>query len=324
MNNVEELIYTSGIMPVIKIDRAQDAVPLCRALADGGLALAEITLRTSAAIEAIARVTAELPVMTVGAGTVTCIEQAQAALKAGALFLVSPGFNPEVVKWCVNNNVLIYPGCTTASEVEAAMNLGLRIVKFFPAEQSGGLEKIKALCGPYPAMYFMPTGGINLKNMADYLLSPRIFACGGSFMVKDDLVSGGYWVEISALARQAVAVAHGFELVSVGLYFDSAAQAIEAADELAGLTGHKIQDGQSVVSVGSGVELVKSSGLGKGYLTYGVLNVDRSVGYLKRRGFEPDEGTIRRDSEGRIMFASLKRSIGGFGVHLQPQPQQHR
>lgn len=319
MYNVEELIYTSGIMPVIKIDRTLDAVPLCRALADGGLALAEITFRTPAAAEAIALVTAELPDMTVGAGTVTCIKQAEAAQEAGAMFLVSPGFNPEVVKWCVNNNMLIYPGCTTASEVESAMNLGLRVVKFFPAEQSGGLEKIKALCGPYPTMRFMPTGGINLKNMADYLLSPRIFACGGSFMIKEELVSRGGWAEISALTRQAVTVAHGFELVGMGLNLDSAAQAVEAAEELGCLTGHKIQEGQSAVLVGSGVELVKSSGSGKGYLIYGVLNVDRSIGYLRRRGFEPDEGSIRRNSEGNIVFAGLKKSIGGFGLHLVPR-----
>ncbi|MDR1125751.1 MAG: bifunctional 4-hydroxy-2-oxoglutarate aldolase/2-dehydro-3-deoxy-phosphogluconate aldolase, partial [Deltaproteobacteria bacterium] len=214
--DISRLIFALGVVPVIRLERAENAAPLCRALAEGGLPVAEITFRTGAGAEAIRRVKGELPGLAVGAGTVTSVALAELAVKSGASFIVTPGFSPTVVKWCLEREVPVYPGCASASEVEAAMNLGLETVKFFPAEQSGGLPKIKALLGPYPNMKFMPTGGINAANLAQYLACPQIMACGGSFMVPEDKIKAGDWTGIQRLAGQAAAVAQGFELRHAG------------------------------------------------------------------------------------------------------------
>ena len=199
-------ISNIGIVPVIKINDAKQAVPLAKALIDGGLPVAEITFRTDAAEEAIKLVSEAYPEMIVGAGTVLTIEQAERAKNAGAKFIVSPGFNPKVVKWCVDNDILATPGCTSPSEIEQALELGLKVVKFFPAEQSGGLEKIKALSAPYGNLKFMPTGGIGLKNLTEYMSNKKIVACGGSWMVKGDLVEAGEFDKIREMTAEAVAL----------------------------------------------------------------------------------------------------------------------
>ena len=173
--DILKVISNIGIIPVIKINDASKAVPLAKALIDGGLAAAEVTFRTDAAEEAIRAIAKAYPDMIVGAGTVLTIEQAQRALDAGAKFIVSPGFNPKVVKWCLDNGVTPLPGCTTPSEIEQALELGLKVVKFFPAEQSGGLAKIKAMSAPYGNVKFMPTGGVSLDNVNDYLANKKVF-----------------------------------------------------------------------------------------------------------------------------------------------------
>jgi len=185
------LISKFVIIPVIKIDDAKNAVPLARALIDGGLPVAEVTFRTDAAEESIRQISREFPEMLVGAGTVLTTEQAERAKNAGAKFLVSPGFNPKTVKWAIDNNIPIFPGCITPTEIEAALEMGLTTLKFFPAQQAGGLAMIKALCAPYTNVKFIPTGGIDLINLAEYLSFPKVAACGGSFKVKDEFITGG-------------------------------------------------------------------------------------------------------------------------------------
>jgi Entner-Doudoroff aldolase len=197
-------IGSIGIIPVIKINDASKAVPLAKALIDGGLAAAEVTFRTDAAEESIRAISQAFPEMIVGAGTVLTIEQAQRALDAGAKFIVSPGFNPKVVSSCLEQGVTPLPGCTTPSEIEGALELGLDVVKFFPAEQSGGLAKIKAMSAPFPMFKVMPTGGISLKNLKEYLSCPVICACGGSYMVTADLIDNGKWDEITQLCKESV------------------------------------------------------------------------------------------------------------------------
>ena len=192
------------IIPVIKIDDANNAVPLAKALSDGGLPIAEVTFRTAAAEESIKQISQNFPDMLVGAGTVLTIEQAEKAKDAGAKFLVSPGFNPKVVKWAIDNNISIFPGCITPTEIEAALEMGLTTLKFFPAQQAGGLAMIKALCAPYTTVKFIPTGGIDLSNLAEYLSFPKVIACGGSFMVKDELIKNSEWRKITELTQAAV------------------------------------------------------------------------------------------------------------------------
>jgi len=198
--NITQKIQSLGIIPVIKIDDVADSVPLAEALIDGGLPCAEITFRTDAAEGAIKAICEKFPDMLVGAGTVLTTEQADRAINAGAKFIVSPGFNSKVVKHCQSKNVPIFPGCITPTEIEIAIEHGLDTVKFFPAEQFGGLATIKALAAPYTKMNFIPTGGIDAANLAKYLEFGKIVACGGSFMVKSDLA------EVTRLSKEAVKI----------------------------------------------------------------------------------------------------------------------
>ena len=204
MDNVLEQIQEIGIVPVVVLNDAKDAEPLAKALCDGGLACAEVTFRTAAAEESIRIMSEKFPDMLVGAGTVLTTEQVDRAVAAGAKFIVSPGLNPRIVKYCVDKGILITPGCSNPSDIEQALEQGLEVVKFFPAEAAGGLKMIKAMAAPYVGVKFMPTGGINQNNVREYLAYDRILACGGSWMVKSDLVDAGKFDEIEKLARECV------------------------------------------------------------------------------------------------------------------------
>lgn len=203
MNEIE-IIRKLGVVPVVVINDAKDARPLAEALCEGGLPCAEVTFRTEAAEESIRIMTKEFPEMLVGAGTVLTIEQVDRATDAGAKFIVSPGFDPEIVDHCLERGISVFPGCITPSEVAQAVKRGLEIIKFFPAEQFGGIDTIKALAAPYTGIKFMPTGGINEANLEKYLAYDRIVACGGSWMVKADLIRNGEFDEVKKLTAEAV------------------------------------------------------------------------------------------------------------------------
>ena len=206
MNQVLEQFQKIGIIPVVVLDDAKDAEPLVRALMEGGLPCAEVTFRTAAAEEAIRIMSEKFPDMLVGAGTVLTTEQVDRAVAAGAKFIVSPGINPKVVEYCVKKNIPITPGTCNPSNVETALEFGLEVVKFFPAEQAGGLNYIKAIAAPYTGVKFMPTGGINATNVREYLKYNRIIACGGSWMVKGDLIKAGDFEKIKELTAEAAAI----------------------------------------------------------------------------------------------------------------------
>lgn len=212
MNNVMEQIEKTGIIPVVVIDDAKDAAPLARALINGGLPCAEVTFRTAAAAESIKIMRERFPEMLIGAGTILTTEQVDRAIAAGASFIVSPGTNPKVVKYCQEKNIPIIPGVCTPTEVEAALELGLDVLKFFPAEPAGGLKMIKAMAAPYTTVRFMPTGGIDAKNVGDYLSYNRIIACGGSWMVKGELIKEGRFDEIERLTREAANLVEKYRL----------------------------------------------------------------------------------------------------------------
>lgn len=207
MNDILRKIGEMGIVPVVVLNDSIDAKPLAQALCEGGLPCAEVTFRTEAAEESIQIMTEKFPDMLIGAGTVLTIEQVDRAVAAGAKFIVSPGFNPDVVKYCIDNKILIIPGCANPSDVEQAISYGLEVVKFFPAEQTGGLAYIKAIAAPYVSMKFMPTGGINPKNVQEYLAYERILACGGSWMVKGDFINAKEFDKIKVLVEDAVEIA---------------------------------------------------------------------------------------------------------------------
>ena len=206
MNTVLEELKKIGIVPVVVLDDAKDAVPLAQALCEGGLPCAEVTFRAAAAEESIRKISEAYPQMLVGAGTVLSVEQAERAVAAGAKFIVSPGFNPKVVKYCIDHEIPVTPGIQTPTEIEMALEYGLEVLKFFPAEPAGGLKMIKALAAPYTMVRFMPTGGINENNVRDYLKYDKIHACGGSWMVKGDLIRAGEFDKIREMVKQAAEI----------------------------------------------------------------------------------------------------------------------
>ncbi len=207
MKTIAEQFYEHGVVPVVVLEEVKDALPLAAALVEGGLPCAEVTFRTEAAEESIRLMSEKYPEMLVGAGTVLTIEQVDRAVTAGAKFIVSPGFDPEIVDYCLEKKIPVFPGCITPSEVAQAVKRGLQVVKFFPAEQAGGVAMIKAMAAPYTMVKFMPTGGISAKNLADYLSFGKILCCGGSWMVKGDLIKNGEFDKIRELTKEAVELA---------------------------------------------------------------------------------------------------------------------
>ena len=207
MKSIEERFAELKVVPVVVLNDVKDAAPLAKALVEGGLPCAEVTFRTDAAAESIRIMTEAYPDMLVGAGTVLTTEQVDKAVEAGAKFIVSPGFDPEIVDYCIEKNIPVFPGCATPSEVAQAVKRGLKVVKFFPAEQAGGLAMIKAMAAPYNMLKFMPTGGINTKNLKEYLACDKILCCGGSWMVKGDMVEAGEFDKIKKLTEEAKALA---------------------------------------------------------------------------------------------------------------------
>lgn len=207
MGTMEERFAALGVVPVVVLNDVKDALPLAQALVEGGLPCAEVTFRTDAAEESIRLMAEKYPDMLVGAGTVLTTDQVDRAVKAGAKFIVSPGFDPDIVDYCLDKDIPVFPGCITPSEVAQAVKRGLKVVKFFPAEQFGGVSTIKALAAPYTMVKFMPTGGVSTKNLKDYLECDKILCCGGSWMVKGDLIKAGEFDKIRELTKEAVELA---------------------------------------------------------------------------------------------------------------------
>lgn len=317
MDGILEKIGEIGIVPVIRIDRAEDAVPLAKALCDGGLPCAEITFRTAAAEESIKRITKELPDMLVGAGTVLTLEQLGKAADAGAKFIVSPGFNPTIVKACRERGILVTPGCSTPSDIEQALELGLKTVKFFPAEAAGGIKAIKAMAAPYVDVNFMPTGGINAKNLNDYLSFDRIVACGSSWMVDPDIVAAGNFREVTRLTREAVQIMLGFSLAHIGINCDNGSEAESVAKLFCMAFGLEYKPGNSSIFAGTAVEVMKTKFYGKnGHIGFSTNSAHRAAAYLRRQGIRLNEESARYDDKGRLQFIYLAEEFGGFGVHI--------
>ena len=317
MNEVLQTISRIGIVPVIAIDDAKKAVPLARALAEGGLPAAEVTFRTDAAEEAMKAIAAEVPDMLLGAGTVLTKDQLDRALAAGAKFIVSPGFNPDMVKYGLSKGALMLPGTATGGEMEQAMALGLEVVKFFPAEQNGGVAKLKALAGPYRTLKWMPTGGVNTKNLMDYLSFDQIAACGGTWMVKKELIESENWAEITRICKEAVKTMLGFSIHHLGINCANEEEAAATAKTLCALFGLDYKPGNSPIFAGTAVECMKKPFLGDmGHLAIGTNSVDRAIYHLGRQGVEFDESTRKVDAKGNTKAIYIKGQFGGFAIHL--------
>lgn len=317
MNELLKQISDFGIVPVVKLDRAQDALPLAQALYSGGLAVAEITFRTAAAEESIRKISAHMPRMLTGAGTVLSVEQADRAAAAGAKFIVTPGFNKKVVEHCLGRSIPIIPGCSSPSDMEAALELGLDVVKFFPAEALGGTEYLKAVAGPYPNLKFLPTGGVNEQNFNEYLALKNVVACGGSWMVKPELAASGDFAAIEALTRQAVKAMLGLELLHIGINADSEAKADEIAGFFRDSFDMSYRMGRNSIFAGEIIEVLKKPGAGeRGHIGIGTRYLERAIAYCRLKGVALDENSKKYDDKGRLVAVFLAEEPGGFAVHL--------
>ncbi len=301
----------TGIIPVLKLNDPAGAVPTVKALHAGGIQAAEITFRTDTAGESIKRVSHELPDILVGAGTVLTIDQAKQAVEAGASFIVSPGFNPKIVDYCLTENIPIIPGVSCASHIEQALERDLSVVKFFPAEINGGQEAIKTFAAVYQGLRFMPTGGVNPHNIASYLTLNAVLACGGSWMVSEDLIEQQRYKEITRLSREAVLTALGFELRHIGINENSAENAAESAKIFAALFGFPVNESNSSIFVSEHIEITKKPAHGKnGHIAIGTNRLSMARNYLENLVFSFDLETAGT----RTIY--LTDDIAGFAVHL--------
>jgi len=316
MNETLKRIGDLGIVPVVKIENAKDALPLGKALIDGDLPIAEITFRTSAAEESIKTLSGELPDLLVGAGTVLTIEQAKKAVSAGAKFIVSPGFNPKVVDYCIENSIPITPGINNPTQIEMALMRGIEVVKFFPAEASGGLALLKSMSAPFTGIKFIPTGGINLNNLTSYLSNKKVHACGGSWMVKADLISSGNFDEITRITKEAISTMLGFEFTHLGINEENKDKALNSANQLSNLFYFPIKEGTSSIFTGSGFEVMKNQYLGKhGHIAIATNDIHRAINYLKMKDISVLPETAK-EKDGKLKAIYLDQEVSGFAIHL--------
>jgi len=316
MNEILERIGELGIVPVVKIEKAEDALPLGKALIDGDLPIAEITFRTSAAEESIKILTKELPKLLVGAGTVLTVEQTKKAVSAGAQFIVSPGFNPRVVNYCIENSIPVTPGINNPTQIEMALERGIEVVKFFPAEASGGLPLLESMSAPYSGIKFIPTGGINQNNLTSYLSNNKVNACGGSWMVKPELISSGNFAEITRLTKEAISTMLGFEFAHLGINEESKDKALNSANLLSRLFYLPVKEGTSSFFAGSCFEVVKSQYLGKhGHIAIATNDIHRAIAYLKKKGISVLSETAK-EKDGKLKAIYIAQEVSGFAIHL--------
>jgi len=316
MNRILEKIGELGIVPVVKIEKAEDALPLGKALMDGDLPIAEITFRTSAAEESIKTLTRELPELLVGAGTVLTIEQVKKAVSAGAKFIVSPGFNPRVVDYCIENSIPVTPGINNPTQIEMALVRGIEVIKFFPAEASGGLPLLKSMSAPYSGIKFIPTGGINLNNLCSYLSDNKVLACGGSWMVKADLISSGNFAEITRITKEAISIMLGFEFAHLGINEENQDKALNSANLLSHLFYLPVKEGTSSIFAGPGFEVIKNKYLGEhGHIAIATNDIYRAINYLKMKNI-PVLSETAKEKEGKLKAVYLDQEVSGFAIHL--------
>ena len=307
----------TGILPVINIPNADLAEDVASALRNGGINSIEVTLRSKDSLESIKRIKEIFPDMTVAAGTVLSIKTVDDALAAGADFIVCPGYDEEIVDYCISKNVMVVPGVSSGSEIQSAVKKGLKFLKFFPAELSGGIEAIKLLSGPFPSVKFIPTGGFNFKYLGIYLSNEKILACGGSYMATAEQNKNHDFAGITAACKKAVDISLGFELAHVGVNNETAAEAQSGAEKMGEVFRLPIKVGNSSIFAGSAVEFMKTMFYGtKGHIGFKTNSMERAMACLRNSGIEFIEESIRTDDNGKLVSAYLKEEIGGFAVHI--------
>ena len=313
--DVLKRLAQSGVVPVVVIEDAKDAVPTAKALLAGGIDVMEITFRTAAAADSIKAVAQECPDMVVGAGTVINLEQCKLAVECGAKLIVSPGYDEETVAWCCDNGIPVTPGCVTPTEIMMALKHGLKVLKFFPANVYGGLSAIKSLAGPFGGVKFIPTGGVNAQNLAEFISSPYIHAVGGSWICPKADIAAGNFDKITALCKEARKTLLGFEVAHIGINTPDADAAMDVCKAFNDAFDFNVKQGNSSNFASTGVEVMKTMFKGaNGHIAIRTNKMIPAIAEMERRGYELDMDSVK--DKNNIKAVYFKNEIGGFAVHL--------
>lgn len=313
---VLQRLARAGIVPVVVLDDAADAVDTAKALLAGGVDVMEITFRTAAAPDAIAKVSAEVPEMLVGAGTVITLDQCKKAVECGAKFIVAPGYDEEVVSWCCEHDVAVTPGCVTPTEIMMALRHGLKVLKFFPANVYGGLNALKALAGPFGGVKYIPTGGVNAANVGEFAASPYVHAVGGSWICPKAEIAAHNYDKITKLCQESRQALLGFEIGHVGMNCADEAESSATVDLLEKAFGFGKKVGNSSIFAGTAVEAMKKPFLGEnGHIAIRTNKIEAAVGELERKGFSIKPETAKYKGD-RLQAVYLADEFGGFAIHL--------
>ena len=313
--DVLKRLAQSGVVPVVVLEDAKDAVPTAKAMLAGGIDVMEITFRTAAAADSIKAVAQECPDMVVGAGTVINLEQCKLAVECGAKFIVSPGYDEETVAWCCDNGIPVTPGCVTPTEIMMALKHGLKVLKFFPANVYGGLSAIKSLAGPFGGVKFIPTGGVNAQNLAEFISSPYIHAVGGSWICPKADIAAGNFDKITALCKEARKTLLGFEVAHIGINTPDADAAMDVCKAFNDAFDFNVKQGNSSNFASTGVEVMKTMFKGaNGHIAIRTNKMFPAIAEMERRGYELDMDSVK--DKNNIKAVYFKNEIGGFAVHL--------
>ena len=312
-----ERIGNIGFVPVVALNHSSKAVGLALALEKGGIPLIEVTYRTAQASDCIRAIRESCQNVLVGAGTVLSAAQADQAVKAGAMFIVSPGYDDATVTWCLDHGVPIIPGVSNPSEIQQAVAKGLHVLKLFPVEPLGGLSAVNFLSAPFPGLKFLPAGGILMSNLSDYLSNEHVFACAGGFVARAKMIEEEDWQGVSDLCRQAIRQMLGLEFAHVGLNCETPENASACADFFTDFMALERKDGNSSIFVDGRLELMKKPFHGRnGHLGFYTNSVERAVFRLQEKGCKIKPGTERRNSKGYLQSVYLEDEINGFAIHL--------
>lgn len=313
--DVLKRLAQSGVVPVVVLEDAKDAVPTAKAMLAGGIDVMEITFRTAAAADSIKAVAQECPDMVVGAGTVINLEQCKLAVECGAKFIVSPGYDEETVAWCCDNGIPVTPGCVTPTEIMMALKHGLKVLKVFPANVYGGLSAIKSLAGPFGGVKFIPTGGVNAQNLAEFISSPYIHAVGGSWICPKADIAAGNFDKITALCKEARKTLLGFEVAHIGINTPDADAAMDVCKAFNDAFDFNVKQGNSSNFASTGVEVMKTMFKGaNGHIAIRTNKMIPAIAEMERRGYELDMDSVK--DKNNIKAVYFKNEIGGFAVHL--------
>lgn len=314
-SNALETIEKIGLLPIVNVQDPSKAAPLALALSRGGVDAVEVTLRNAGALESLSNARRALPDSLVGVGSVHSAEDAKNAIDRGADFIVAPGVCPKTIEYCLERDVPVIPGAATATEIELARSLGLRVVKFFPADIIGGLKAINALRGPFGDTRFIPTGGINFDNMKPYVESPAVLAVGGSFMTPRQAVDNDDWDSVTAAAARAVDASLGFQMGHVGINCHSPEEAKSTAEEFAKIFNFGTREIDISFFGGSAVEAMKKPSFGaNGHIAVACNSMKRAIYHLERRGYK--FRFFKNNDKGEMIAAYIENEIGGFAIHL--------